>query len=196
MTGSKACMKSGSGSGTERRERKGLAESAKENMSKTTMSDSTFTPLAASCDCGTHRILVKARPFARFICHCEICQAYTGQPFSDVTVLRARDVDMSAARSVVYRKYRLPPNIERGSCASCGKPVIEFGLAGPARLAFVPSGNYADASTLAPASLHMFYHRRVSDAHDDLPRHSGYFASQLAVLRLLFRGLTAKKSTP
>ncbi|WP_213959801.1 MULTISPECIES: GFA family protein [unclassified Variovorax] len=137
-------------------------------------------------------MVVTAAPVARFICHCEICQAYTGKPFSDVTVLRARDVDMSAARSVVYRKYRLPPNIERGSCHVCGKPVIEFGLAGPAKLAFLPTGNYADTSTLPPASLHMFYHRRVSDIHDDLPKHSGYFASQLAVVGLLFGGLTAK----
>lgn len=160
------------------------------------MSDASraFRPLAASCDCGAVRFQVNARPFARFICHCTLCQAYTGHPSSDVTVLRARDVDMANEKQVVYRKHRLPPNIVRGSCISCGKPVIEFGLGGPAKLAFVPAGNYANTSTLSPASLHMFYHRRVRDAQDSLPKHSGYFPSQLAVVRLLIRGLMAKES--
>lgn len=153
------------------------------------MADSQFRPVAASCSCGASRFRVSARPFARFICHCQICQAYTGKPFSDVTVLRARDVQLEEGAQVEYRKYRLPPNIVRGSCASCGKPVIEFGLAGPAKLAFVPTANYADTQALPPAALHMFYHRRVSEVQDDLPRHSGYLRSQLAVIGLLFRGL-------
>lgn len=144
---------------------------------------------AASCACGASRFRLNTRPFARFICHCAICQAYTGKPCSDVTVLRARDVALADETQVVFKKYRLPPNIVRGSCPSCGKPVVEFGLAGPARLAFVPTGNYADPSTLPPASMHIFYHRRVTDVHDDLPKHKGYFPSQLAVMGLLFRGL-------
>lgn len=158
------------------------------------MADSRFRPLAASCDCGASRFQVNARPFARFICHCTICQAYTGKACSDVTVLRARDVELADESPVNYRKHRLPPNIARGSCPSCGKPVIEFGLAGPARLAFVPAANYADASSLPPASLHLFYHRRLRDAQDRLPKHCGYFASQLAVIGLLFRGWFAETS--
>ncbi len=153
-----------------------------------------FRPLAAACACGASRFQVRSRPFARFICHCTICQAYTGKPFSDVTVLRARDVELADRMPVAYRKHRLPPNIVRGVCTSCGNPVIEFGLAGPAKLAFVPTANYADTSTLPAASLHMFYHRRVSDARDNLPKHSGYIASQLAVVGLLMRGLMAKES--
>ena len=153
------------------------------------MADSQFRPVAASCSCGASRFRVNARPFARFICHCTICQAYTGKPYSDVTVLRARDVEVEEGAQVAYRKHRLPPNIERGTCTSCGKPVLEFGLAGPAKLAFVPTANYADTTALPPASLHMFYHRRVSDAQDGLPRYSGYLRSQLAVIGLMFRGL-------
>jgi len=153
------------------------------------MADSQFRPLAASCGCGASRFRVNARPFARFICHCTICQAYTGKLFSDVTVLRARDVEMEEGAQVDYRKHRLPPNIERGTCTACSKPVLEFGLAGPAKLAFVPTANYADTAALPPASFHMFYHRRLSDVQDGLPRYSGYLRSQLAVIRLLCSGL-------
>lgn len=153
------------------------------------MADAQFRPLAASCDCGASHFRVNAPPFARFICHCTICQAYTGKPYSDVTVLRARDVELEGGAQVAFRRHRLPPNIERGTCTSCGKPVLEFGLAGPAKLAFVPTANYADTKALPPASLHMFYHRRVSDAQDGLPRYSGYLRSQLAVIGLLLRGL-------
>jgi hypothetical protein len=146
-------------------------------------------PQRAACPCGISHFELLAKPFARFICHCRICQAYTGRAFSDVTALKASQVNLPKDNRVVFKKYRPPPNISRGSCSACGKSVIEFGKFGPLALAFVPVPNVADPGILPPPCTHIFYHRRLADALDDLPKYSGYFWSQLAVLRLLLRGL-------
>ena len=149
-------------------------------------------PQRAGCPCGISHFEILTKPFARFICHCRLCQAYTGRAFSDVTVLKASQVSLAQDNRVVFRKYRPPPNISRGSCTGCGKPVIEFGWLG-AHLAFVPTPNISDPEILPPPRMHIFYHRRLADALDDLPKYSGYFRSQLAVLRLVVRGLSGSQ---
>lgn len=152
------------------------------------MSDKGFSQHAA-CQCGASRFQVKALPVARFICHCRVCQAYTGKPFNDVTVLRARDVVMPDPASVGWRRWRLPPNIRRGSCLACGKPVIETAGIGPLKLVFVPTDNYSDPAVLPAPAMHIFWHRHLVEVDDGLPRFSGYLNSELQVLRLLVGGL-------
>ncbi|MDI1445980.1 GFA family protein [Polyangium sp. 6x1] len=145
----------------------------------------------AACECGVCQFEVGAAPAVRFFCHCTICQAYNGKPFADVTVLRARYVEVNDRSQIAFKKYRLPPNIDRGLCKNCGKPAIEFGGFGSAKLAFIPSINFKRQELLPPPSMHIFYHRRLSDAADDLPKHSGYLGSQMAVggrIMRLFRG--------
>src|SRR5437016_5854863 len=136
-----------------------------------------------SCECGACTFAVKARPKARFICHCTICQAYTGNAFSDVTVMRAKDVAIANRDLISFRKYRPPPNIDRGLCGTCGKPVVELGGFGPFAMIFIPSGNIRDQALLPPARMHIFYHSRVKDVDDSLPTYSGYFSSQFALTR-------------
>lgn len=140
-----------------------------------------------ACSCGACQFQVHAQPLARFICHCTICQAYTGQAFSDVTLLRAKHVTVSNMDKIAFKKYRLPPNIARGSCLSCGKPVLEFGGFGPLKLAFIPTSNYIAPQNLPPAAMHIFYHRRVAAVDDTLPKYSGYLNSEWAVARLLMK---------
>ncbi|HKN26598.1 MAG TPA: hypothetical protein VJY34_01435, partial [Roseiarcus sp.] len=65
-----------------------------------------------------------------------------------------------------------------------------FMALGPLKmLAFVPSQNFERPSELPEPSLHIFYHRRVADATDSLPKVSGYWASEMAVSRLIFGGM-------
>lgn len=58
-------------------------------------------------------------------------------------------------------------------------------LAPFARLAFVPSGNFPDPAALPAPSTHIFYHRRINDAHDTLPKSSGYWPSEIAVTKAI-----------
>jgi hypothetical protein len=43
-------------------------------------------------------------------------------------------------------------------------------------------------------SAHIFYHRRIDEANDALPKFNGYWLSTIAVIRLIARGLFAKGS--
>jgi hypothetical protein len=60
---------------------------------------------------------------------------------------------------------------------------------GPLKMiAFVPSRNFEQRSELPEPSLHIFYHRRIADVTDSLPKVSGYWASEMAVSWLIFGG--------
>lgn len=143
------------------------------------------SPQHAACECGACRFEVNAGPVARFICHCTICQAYTGRAFSDATLLLTRNVSMSGVENIAFKKYRSPPNISRGTCTRCGKPAIEMGSLGPVKITFIPTPNFSPAEWLPPVAMHMFYHRRRADALDASPKHHGYLRSELAFGKLL-----------
>lgn len=149
-----------------------------------------MTTHSGHCACGANRFTLSGQPLGRFICHCTVCQAYTGRAFSDVTVWLARDVTEKQTASTAFKSWKRPPNIQRGSCTQCGKPVIEFGIAN--QLAFVPTPNLDRTDDLPPAAMHLFHRSRVTDLPDALPRHEGFLASQMAVSGLLFKGLMAR----
>jgi hypothetical protein len=166
----------------------------KEFMENDPMTTDGRSPMHGSCECGTCAFEVRATPAARFICHCTICQAYTGKPFSDVAVLRAKDVRLTNADQISAKKYRLPPNINRGLCRKCGKPPVEFGGFGPFRMAFIPTSNFECQDVLPKAQMHVFYHRRLKDSQDSLPKHSGYLRSELGIGRMLMRSFLLSSS--
>lgn len=149
-------------------------------------------PLQASCQCGKSHFSVKTRPLARFVCHCEVCQRFTGKAYSDVTVVLSKDVELTDISSTQFKRYKAPPNIRRGICSACHKPSIEFGIID--QLAFIPSPNYQDSSSLPPPSLHAFYHRRVCDVEDAAPKYEGFIKSQVAIISLLTKGIAQRVS--
>ncbi len=141
--------------------------------------------LHGACTCGTCAFDVKAIPTARLICHCNICQGFTGKAFADVTVIRAKHIQLTNADQISFKKYRPPPNLARGLCIHCKKPVVEFLGFGAIKLAFIPSSNFASQDLLPLPHMHIFYDRRLKDAQDKLPKHSGYFQSQLAIGKMM-----------
>jgi len=42
---------------------------------------------------------------------------------------------------------------------------------------------------------HIFYHRRIADEHDSLPKISGYWRSELAVTKMMLANAFAAQST-
>ncbi|WP_222615697.1 hypothetical protein [Dyella telluris] len=99
--------------------------------------------------------------------------------------MRTRHVVVKGGENVAFRRYRLPPNIRRGHCLRCGKPAIEHGEFGPLKITFIPTPNFVRTDGLPPVAMHMFYHRRLADASDGVPTHSGYLRSEWAFCRLL-----------
>ncbi|WP_245505731.1 GFA family protein [Rhizobium sullae] len=153
------------------------------------MTTHTSLPLRGSCECSACSFEVHTSPKARFRCHCLICQEFNGKPFADVVAVRARDVVLKNAGNISFKKYRAPPNFNRGVCRTCGKPVVEVAGVGPLKVVFIPASNFEPEARLPPARIDIFYHRRVLDMPDSVPKYSGYFASELAIGKLIMSGL-------
>ena len=96
----------------------------------------------------------------------------------------AGSITLRVGHQIEFKRYRPPPAARRGHCRSCSAPVVEFLRLAPfVQLAFVPSKLFPDQGALPPPALHIFYHRRLGDIADDLPKVSGYWASELAVMK-------------
>jgi len=151
---------------------------------------SEFTPQEGSCSCYSNTYTINAKPIGRFICHCTICQEFTGAAFNDVTVLLKPDVsDLNLVRTK-FRRWKLPPNISRGLCTRCNKPSIEMALGD--KIVLVPTSNYPDVSALPKPTMHLFYNRRVEDMDDDLPKYNGFVQSQAMMVKALAEGLVKR----
>lgn len=143
-----------------------------------------------ACRCGAAQARVRGRVLARFLCHCTICQELYQSPYADVVALQVSAWELAREDQVRFRTYRPPPALSRGTCITCGGPVLGLLDKVPGvTLAFVPTRAFADPSTLPAPRMHLFYHRRVRDIDDDLPKHAGYVRSELAVSRALLGAL-------
>lgn len=144
---------------------------------------------ACACPCGASRFEVSGAPLLRLLCHCTVCQAFYRGPYGDAVAFWAPSITVRTPDQIDFKRYRPPPAARRGRCKSCGVPTVEFLRLAPfVRLAFVPSMRFPDQAALPAPAFHIFYHRRLADAGDDLPKISGYWRSELAVLaRVLAR---------
>jgi hypothetical protein len=161
------------------------------------MPNRTFSQVCA-CLCGASQVVVNARPRARYVCHCTICQAVYRKSYADITALRAEDVTLREGHKIQFKEYRSPPAVSRGTCSSCGCPVVGFLSPVPfVRIAFVPAEIYPDQMVLSPPRMYIFYHRRRTDVSDTIPKYSGEWRSQLAaglyIMFSMFRWSTRKK---
>ena len=175
--------------------------------------------LRGSCACGACSFEVNVHPTERFICHCLFCQAFVGRSYTDVTIVRASDVVTHNNENVTYRNpERLPPgfaqgrgsrfgdpdrarfvkcaSLDRGTCDTCGQPFIE--TIGPGRLGavFIPSANFHEQDDLPPVQRHIFDRLHEGEGpHDQLPRHDGFVASQVAIVGMILRTFVALRPT-
>jgi hypothetical protein len=143
----------------------------------------------STCSCGAAGFSLHAKALGRFYCHCLICQALYKAPFADVTVFWAGSEYLRSQDRVEFKRYRLPPALQRGTCRSCGSPVLGYLRLAPfVRLLFVPTSNLKPGGGIPESFAHIFYHRRVQEATDSLPKVSGYWHSQLAVTKHIISG--------
>lgn len=148
---------------------------------------SEFIPQEGSCSCYSNTYTINNKPIARFICHCTVCQEFTGQAYNDVTVLLKPDVSHLNLIRTKFRRWKLPPNISRGLCTRCNEPSIEMAVGGS--LILVPTTNYPDITALPEPTMHLFYNRRFEDIDDDLPKYNGFVQSQAMVVKTLTQGI-------
>jgi len=147
-----------------------------------------------ACPCGASHFTVAGDPIERFICHCMICQKAYGKPFADVTLFWAVSVALPTGPSIRFRRHRAPPAMRRGSCASCGSPVINLlGAPRSFALAFIPSQNFPQSAELPQPSAHIFYDRRVADIPGGVSKFYGYWASETHVTRAVLGAFFRQK---
>lgn len=145
--------------------------------------------LNSRCSCGSAGFNVQGKPLLRAYCHCTICQAFNQAPYADITLFKPRDVIKPKEGMLELKSYKSPAVLQRGKCVSCGGAVIEYLQAPMVQLVIVPTKNIHDKSYVPAPSLHIFYHSRVLDIQDSLPKYSGYIKSQLAFGHALFSSL-------
>ena len=142
------------------------------------------------CQCGNTNFTIQGAPLFRQFCHCTICQEFNNAAYADITVFLSKDVHLHDKKKVNFKKYKSPPAVQRGKCAACNKPAIEF-LDVPLfpSLTIIPSANIPSGQFLLEQSNHVFYHRRIADINDTLPKHSGFIKSQAVFSAKLFSGI-------
>ncbi|PCJ15210.1 MAG: hypothetical protein COB04_13620 [Gammaproteobacteria bacterium] len=137
------------------------------------------------CPCGETQFKIVGKPIIRAICHCTICQEFNQGPYGDIVIFRNKDIQLPKDNTVAFKAYAFPPVVQRGKCTACNQPAIEF-IPG---LTIVPSHTLKDSDVLPEVSFHSFYHRRVEDAQDPLPKYSGYLTSQVCFMGKLMAAL-------
>ncbi len=141
------------------------------------------------CECGHVQFEVKGKALLRAYCHCTICQEFNQASHADITLFRAKDVVMPEEGTVEYKTYTSPPLVHRGKCAVCHKPAIEYvALPLMPKLVVIPTANIRNSSQLPKSKMHIFYHSRIADVDDELPKYQGYLRSQLAFFGGLLKG--------
>lgn len=142
--------------------------------------------LSCQCLCGQTQVAVAKPPMLRFHCHCTICQDLYKQPFSDVTVMWAKDATLTQGEQVAYKRPGLL--LKRGVCIQCEQPIFATMTLFPGvKLAFVPANRYDDQVRLPQVTAHIFYHRRQSDSDDGLLKVKGFMKSELAISWLIVK---------
>ena len=137
-----------------------------------------------SCKCGKSKIRLTGKPITRFICHCQICQKVYKQGFADIVVLKKENVHLVSSQVLNFKKFRRMPAVNRGICVSCSQPMVGFMQLAPfINVAFVPAMHFKtiDLNQIVLPFAHSFYHRRVQNIDDNLPKIQGYWPSQVMV---------------
>jgi len=151
------------------------------------------SPQEGQCQCGNTKFTIQGKPIVRMFCHCEFCQEFNSAAYGDVTIFLSKDVQLHDKKQVSFQKYKAPPAVQRGKCVACNKPAIEF-LDIPllSSLTIIPSANIGAGEYLPQSWGHIFYHRRIDDIKDSLPKYSGFMKSQLAMCGQLIPGIFRK----
>lgn len=143
-----------------------------------------MSEMIAQCSCGKVSYKITGPAATRILCHCTFCQTFNDAAYSDIVLYNAKRVEYDDNNPVEFTTYSKPPAVQRGKCKHCGDAAIEFFNIplGP-KMVMVPAA-MLDSPTVEPA-FHMYYHRRINDVHDELPKYSGKLKNQYASLRLL-----------
>lgn len=125
------------------------------------------------CLCGQVRWRATAEPANVRLCHCRLCQRWTGAPFFARAIFQDADFVWSGETTSAPTSSR----IDRKSCARCGTPMFACPNDAPARIG-VAIATCDDRHALEP-TVHIWVDEKVGwlTLDDGLPRHPQGFVA-------------------
>ena len=85
-------------------------------------------PLATGgCLCGQVRYEIDGKALGSMLCHCRMCQRYSGAPMLEGTTFPAEAFKLTKGKLQVYQSSEIA---ERSFCGSCGSPILYQGRIG------------------------------------------------------------------
>ena len=108
------------------------------------------------CLCGQVRWRAAAEPANVRVCHCRLCQRWTGAPFFARAIFLEADVAWSGETT----RWPTSPRIDRRSCARCGTPMFACPKDPPARIG-VSIATCDDRNALRP-TVHIWTSEKVA----------------------------------
>lgn len=97
------------------------------------------------CLCGQVRWRATAGPANVRVCHCRLCQRWTGAPFFARAIFLAEAIERTGETT----RWPTSPRIDRQSCARCGTPMFAEPKDPPFRLG-VSLATLDDPAAIAP----------------------------------------------
>src|SRR4051794_9746354 len=129
------------------------------------MSDALY---GGGCLCGQVRWRASAAPTNVRVCHCRLCQRWSGAPFFARAIFLEGDIQRRGETT----RWPSSTRVDRLSCAGCGTPIFAEAKDPPARLA-VSLATCDDRDALSP-EVHIWVSEKVAwlRLDDDLPQHA------------------------
>ena len=107
------------------------------------------------CLCGAVRFEVQGPPDQVGICHCRRCQRWTGSAFAVGVRFPRAAFRLTKGDPRLYRSSTI---MERGFCADCGSPLIEYvNTENDVDGVWLSLGNFDDPSAFDPRHLSLIH---------------------------------------
>jgi class 3 adenylate cyclase len=128
---------------------------------------STF--ITGGCLCGNVRYQATGKPLGSMICHCRICQRFSGAPILGGTTFLTDALRFSKGEPKFYRSSKIA---HRGFCGDCGTALIYQGTIGVWTKWIMVFTASLDEPEKFPPTYHLGIESTMPwlNIHDDLPR--------------------------
>ena len=128
------------------------------------------TPLVTGgCLCGAVRYEAREKALGSMLCHCRMCQKFSGAPILGGTTFRTQALRFTSEQPKFYRSSQIA---ERGFCPNCGTSLIYRGVIGVWTEWIMVFTASLDEPEKYPPTYHLGIESTMPwlDIRDDLPR--------------------------
>ena len=125
--------------------------------------------VTGGCMCGNVRYEITDKPLGSMLCHCRMCQRFSGAPILGGTTLLTEALRFTKGQPQYYQSSNIA---ERGFCENCGGPLTYRGLIGRWTQWIMVWTASLDEPEKFPPTYHMGIESTMPwlNIHDDLPR--------------------------